>query len=131
MERKDPRQKVSPVKDSIGFIGGGRIVSILLGGWARAGAMPGRVTVFDCSEDALARLKAAHPRTQTTGVVAEAASRDVVFLAVHPPVIKEVLSLIKPELRRNLRGSLLSDSRMDVRGGPPLRQCAGRSREPG
>jgi len=86
------------VKDSIGFIGGGRVVSILLGGWTRAGAMPGRVTVFDCSEDALARLEAAHPRTQTTGVIAEATSQDVVFLAVHPSVVKEVVSLIRPEL---------------------------------
>ena len=87
------------MKESIGFIGGGRVVSILLGGWARAGVMPDRVTVFDCSKDALDNLKSRQPATQTTGHIAEAASRDVVFLAVHPPVIKEVLPQLKPHLK--------------------------------
>lgn len=84
---------------SIGFIGGGRVASILLGGWSRAGAMPAKVVVFDCSADALAKLKARRPEVSTTGNAEEAAVQDIVFLAVHPPVIKDALPAVAPPLR--------------------------------
>jgi pyrroline-5-carboxylate reductase len=84
---------------SIGFVGGGRVTSILLSGWRRAEAMPGKATVFDCSDQALASLKVKAPEIATTGDMAEAASQDVVFLAVHPPVIKDVLPQLKPHLQ--------------------------------
>ncbi len=84
---------------SIGFIGGGRVTSILLSGWRRAEAMPGKVTVFDCNQEALVKLKAKTPGIETTSDMATAASQDVVFLAVHPPVIKDVLPQLKPHLQ--------------------------------
>lgn len=84
---------------SIGFIGGGRAASILLSGWRRAEAMPGDVTVFDCNQEALAALQAKTPGIETTSEMAAAASQDVVFLAVHPPVIKDVLPQVKPHLQ--------------------------------
>jgi pyrroline-5-carboxylate reductase len=84
---------------SIGFIGGGRIVSVLLGGWARACAMPAKVVVFDPNQDVLARLKAKHPQVETTGDLSVAAGQDVVFLAVHPAVIKDVLPQVKAAMR--------------------------------
>jgi len=59
---------------SIGFIGGGRVVSILLGGWRRAEAMPRKVTVFVCSDEALAGLQAKAPEVQTTNDMTAAAS---------------------------------------------------------
>jgi len=83
---------------SIGFIGGGRIVSIFLGGWARACAMPAKVVVFDCDRGVLTKLKAKHPQAETTGDLSVAAGQDVVFLAVHPPVIKDVLPHVKAAL---------------------------------
>lgn len=84
---------------SIGFIGGGRVTSILLSGWRRAEAMPGKVTVFDCNQEALAALQAKTPGIATTSDMATAASQDVVFLAVHPPVIKDGLPQLKPHLQ--------------------------------
>ena len=84
---------------SIGFIGGGRVASILLGGWRRTEAMPGKVSVFDCNQEALADLQAKTPGIETTSDMATAASQDVVFLAVHPPVIKDVLPQLKQHLQ--------------------------------
>lgn len=83
---------------SVGFIGGGRVARILLGGWSRAGAMPEKVVVFDCNQDVVAKLKNQHP-TVRVGTLEDAASQDIVFLAVHPPVIKDVLPHLKPYLR--------------------------------
>lgn len=84
---------------SIGFIGGGRVTSILLSGWRRAETMPGKVTVFDCNQGALVDLQAKTPGVETTSDMTAAASQDVLFLAVHPPVIKDVLPQLKPHLR--------------------------------
>lgn len=81
---------------SIGFIGGGRITRIFLGGWKRAGAMPGSIVVSDPNPETLARLKADFP-----GIIAvggdnrKAAAQPVVFLAVHPPVMTAVLAELK------------------------------------
>jgi pyrroline-5-carboxylate reductase len=84
---------------SIGFIGGGRIVSIFLGGWTRADRLPGKVVVYDCNQEVLANMKARYPQVETTGEIGEAAGQDMVFLAVHPPVIKDVLPQVKQHLK--------------------------------
>jgi len=86
--------------NSIGFLGGGRIVSILLGGLDRAGVRPRRVVVSDVDEHVLARLKARHGhiRTLANGNL-EAAAQELVFVALHPPVVRRVL----PEVAQNVR----------------------------
>ena len=84
---------------SIGFIGGGRITRIFLEGWQRAGKLPARIVVTDCNADALARLKARFPGVETTAGSATAAAQDIVFLAVHPPVMAEVCGSIKGALK--------------------------------
>jgi pyrroline-5-carboxylate reductase len=87
---------------TIGFIGGGRIVSIILGGWQRAGVMPASVTVSDPNAAVLSGLKAAHPTVQAAGADnAKPAGQEIVFLAVHPPALKEVLPALRPALRSN------------------------------
>jgi pyrroline-5-carboxylate reductase len=73
---------------TIGFVGGGRITRIFLEGWRRANALPANVLVSDCNADTLAKLQAQFPGVQTTGDSHAAAAQDIVFLAVHPPVIK-------------------------------------------
>jgi pyrroline-5-carboxylate reductase len=40
---------------SIGFVGGGRVTRILLGGWAKAGQTPREVVVSDSDSTALER----------------------------------------------------------------------------
>jgi pyrroline-5-carboxylate reductase len=76
---------------TIGFIGGGRITRIFLGGWQRANDLPANIVVSDCNSESLARLKARFPAIETApGNSAPAASQDIVFLAVHPPVMAVV-----------------------------------------
>lgn len=80
---------------SIGFIGGGRIVSIFLGGWRRAGALPGKIAVFDPDIVVTNRLKERQPGIETVKEIGEVGAREIVFLAVHPPAITETLKQIK------------------------------------
>ncbi len=85
---------------TIGFIGSGRITRIFLEGWKRAGQSPGKVVVSDCNADTLAKLKARFPQIEMMpGNSAVAASQDIVFLAVHPPVMTEVLASIKGSVK--------------------------------
>ena len=83
----------------IGFVGGGRITRILLEGWKRAGQLPGKVVVSDCSAETLAKLKARFPSIETSAQSAAAAAQGIVFLAVHPPVMAEVATGIKGSLK--------------------------------
>lgn len=84
---------------SIGFIGGGRVASILLGGWESMGRMPAAVMVCDCDHTALRKLSANCPSVTTTGDIGLAAAQDIVFLAVPPLAVKDVITEIKPHLK--------------------------------
>jgi len=84
---------------SVGFIGGGRITRIFLEGWKRGNALPANIAVTDCNAESLAKLKAHFPGVQTAADSRVAASQDVVFLAVHPPVMAEVATGIKGSLK--------------------------------
>jgi len=84
---------------TIGFVGGGRIARIFLEGWRRAGALPPRIVVSDCNAETLAKLKARFPSVETAAQSAAAAAQDIVFLAVHPPVMAEVAAGIKGSLK--------------------------------
>jgi pyrroline-5-carboxylate reductase len=85
---------------TIGFIGGGRIARVILGGWQQAGKLPASVIVCDVNEAALTTLKKHHGsvRTAVNGNK-EASSQDIVFIAVHPPAIPAVLGEIKASLK--------------------------------
>ncbi len=87
----------------IGFIGGGRIVRIILGGWEKAGILPLLdVNVSDSSEETLRNLKLRFPRVNTlTRGNREAAWADIVFLALQPPDADEALTEIRPTLQDN------------------------------
>jgi pyrroline-5-carboxylate reductase len=86
---------------SVGFLGGGRITRILLAGWARAQHVPEEVVVSDVDEECLRRLRSVCPTARAVGNdKQQAASQDIVFLAVHPPVIGEVLGEVAQNLKR-------------------------------
>lgn len=85
---------------SVGFIGAGRVARILLGGWEKAGALPARVVACDVNPVAFEALRSVCPRLETTSDPGPACRQDLVFLAVHPPVVKEVLPAIKPHLTK-------------------------------
>jgi pyrroline-5-carboxylate reductase len=83
---------------TIGFIGGGRITRIFVEGWKRANALPANILVSDCNSESLAKLKTHFPAVQTAAGSSAAASQDIVFLAVHPPVMVDVAAGIKGSL---------------------------------
>jgi pyrroline-5-carboxylate reductase len=84
---------------SVGFVGGGRITRIFLEGWRRAKALPANIVVSDCNQESLARVQSRFPGVQTVGDSRAAVAQDVVFLAVHPPVMAEVATGIKASLK--------------------------------
>jgi pyrroline-5-carboxylate reductase len=85
---------------NLGFVGGGRIVRILLEGWNRAGKLPPKIVVSDCNAATLSKLKAQFPGIETApGGSITAAGQDIVFLAVHPPVMAETTASIKGSLK--------------------------------
>lgn len=87
---------------SVGFVGGGRVARILLGGWRRSDSLPGEVVVFDPDTKALDFLRlSVGSEITTTGDAAQASSAGLVVLAVHPPNFEAALEAIRPGLRRN------------------------------
>lgn len=84
---------------TIGFIGGGRVTRILLGGWDKAAKLPAQVVVSDPEPASLARLTSDFPSVRSAGSDnGVPASQEVVILAVHPPAIGEVLAGVKAVL---------------------------------
>lgn len=85
---------------SAGFIGGGRVARIILGGLRRSGRLPGKIVVSDSNRDTLERLKSDYPEI---GVVTDensrAAGQDLVFLGLHPPVLADAVEGIKESIK--------------------------------
>jgi pyrroline-5-carboxylate reductase len=84
---------------TIGFIGGGRITRILLGGLKKAGKMPGNIVVTDTSAEALNKLRSQFANVTIVQSNKQAAAQDIVFLALHPPAIPDTLKDIKDSLK--------------------------------
>lgn len=78
---------------SLGFIGGGRITKIFLQAFANKKVEFQSVTVFDTNAETLNALKAQFPFI-TSGSLEEAAGQPTVFIALHPPMIMEMLDKI-------------------------------------
>src|SRR5512137_1528311 len=88
------------INRTIGFIGGGRITRIILSGLRRAGQLPDTVVVSDSNGEALNTLLAEFPNVVIApGDNRKAAMNDLVFLALHPPALKENLGLIASALK--------------------------------
>lgn len=86
----------------IGFIGGGRITRIFLEANKRAGISNQNIIVSDVNPDLLAALKQDYPSIEISlNDNTRPAGCDVVFLAVHPPVIGSILTEIAPKLQPN------------------------------
>jgi pyrroline-5-carboxylate reductase len=83
---------------AIGFVGGGRVVRILLGGWNRAHRSLPQVVVSDADAGTRERLEAEFPSIVTTPDNREAAGQGFVLFALHPPAFPNVLGEIKESL---------------------------------
>ncbi|WP_167619882.1 pyrroline-5-carboxylate reductase family protein [Maribellus sediminis] len=79
---------------SIGFVGGGRITRIFLQGLTNKNALPETVKVFDPNADTVKALHADFSEITVVDSAAEVAKLDLVFIAVHPPVLMETLQAI-------------------------------------
>lgn len=87
---------------TLGFIGGGRITMILLAALEKRGQLPSQVVVSDMNAETLKGLQQRFPSIRTViGGNAEAAGQDLVFLALHPPAVGEVLASIKGAVKKD------------------------------
>lgn len=80
---------------TLSFIGGGRITNIFLQAFVNKKAIFDSISVFDTNQETLHALKLKFPFIQILSSASEAAKKDIVFLALHPPVIMETLEEIK------------------------------------
>ena len=79
---------------SIGFIGGGRITKIFLQGLNNKKAEFKSVVVFDTNADVLSALKKQFPNIVVAESLEQAAQQQIIFIALHPPMIMESLGKI-------------------------------------
>ena len=86
---------------SIGFIGGGRITRIFLQGFQNQNLTFSSVTVCDINTETLSKLKKDYPFVEITDKVSDPASKEVVFIALHPPVIVEISGNLKDVIAKN------------------------------
>jgi len=102
---------------TIGFVGGGRITRIFLQAFQNKKVSVTQVVVSDPSEDLLGKLKTDFVGLNVvSGSNIEAASQEIVFLAVHPPVMKEVL----PEIAEAIQSAKVVVSLAPVFTSPKL-----------
>lgn len=86
---------------SIAFIGGGRITRIFLQGLSNKKALPPQVSVFEPNPETLKALQTEFEEVVAASSVEEASVQDIVFIAVHPPVVMETLQTIKETVTEN------------------------------
>lgn len=85
---------------TVGFVGGGMVARIILGGLKKAGRLPSRIVASDTNPDVLKRLQSAFPDIEIApNNNCEAAAQDIVFLGLHPPALAGSLVEIRDCLR--------------------------------
>ncbi|HEX2970276.1 MAG TPA: NAD(P)-binding domain-containing protein [Bacteroidales bacterium] len=88
------------MEKTIGFIGGGRITRILLQAFSNKSMKFSDIAVSDPNAEALEKLKKCdHPFRVTDA--ATAASSDIVFISLHPPVIMDTLGSIASNVKND------------------------------
>jgi len=84
----------------LGFIGGGRVTRIILGGLEKAGRRPRGCVVSEPDQRVAAGLIRLFPDLIVSGAdCAPPAAQDIVFGALHPPVLRDMLPELGPRLR--------------------------------
>ncbi|MEI6669958.1 MAG: NAD(P)-binding domain-containing protein [Acidobacteriota bacterium] len=86
---------MSQTQKRVGFIGGGRVARILVGGWRHEGVVPGEILATEPDDATFARLADLWPEIHRASLD-EVAAADVVFLALHPPVLASVMAVARP-----------------------------------
>lgn len=84
----------------IGFIGGGRITGILLKAFENAGIIFDKIIVYDVNDQALNSLKMKYPVVSITKEINDVMDSELLVLAVHPPVMVEILEKLKGNINK-------------------------------
>ncbi len=89
-------------KRSVGFIGGGRITKIFLQAFRNSNKVFNEIVIFDPNLEALMKLKKVFTNITVESTGIETVCKcDIIFLAVHPPLVMETLSKINTFLKKN------------------------------
>ena len=81
---------------SLGFIGGGRITKIILQAFENSGIIFEKIVVSDTNQEVLNSLKHKFPKIiVTTDNLKEVVQNEIVFIALHPPVLMDTLAKVK------------------------------------
>ncbi len=90
------------ITKTIGFIGGGRVTRIFLGGLKKAGLSLKNIVISDTNAETLHKLRTEFPEINIApNDNTQPATKDIIFLAVHPPVVNNVLTEIKSQIHQN------------------------------
>lgn len=84
---------------SIGFIGGGRITRIILQAFKNRNKELDKIMVYDVNRETCKRLNQDFPAIRISDLNSTSI-RDIVFIALHPPVYKETLNQMKKIVRQ-------------------------------
>jgi pyrroline-5-carboxylate reductase len=87
------------MKKSFGFIGGGRVVKIILNALKNNNMLPEEIIVSDINTSVLEKLKTEFPTIVITNNNIIPAKCNFVFLSLHPPVVLSTLDSIKEEVK--------------------------------
>jgi pyrroline-5-carboxylate reductase len=85
--------------EGLGFIGGGRITQILLNAILGDQNDDTKIIVSDVDLKCLEKIEKKFPKVKITTQNSDAARQEIVFIALHPPVISDVLEEIRNELK--------------------------------
>jgi len=85
----------------VGFIGGGRIVRIILNGWKRKNALPYEIKVVEINTEVAERLKQQFPEASVSTTVEDLKGSEIIFLAVHLPAMPDNLPKLKGLIAEN------------------------------
>lgn len=80
---------------TLGFIGGGRVTKIILQALMNKKVEFESILVYEPNDETAAGLKKRFPEISSSSTLQEAAGQEIVFLAVHPPVMMETVGIIK------------------------------------
>jgi pyrroline-5-carboxylate reductase len=80
---------------TLGFIGGGRVTRIILQALMNKKVEFESILIYEPNDETAVGLKKSFPEITSSSTLQEAAGQDIVFLAVHPPVMMETLGIIK------------------------------------
>lgn len=83
---------------SAGFIGGGRVTRIILQAIKESDYSFSTIRVYDINQAVLTDLKSRFPAISEADRVSTIAGQDLVFIAVHPPAVIEVMHQIQNQL---------------------------------